>query len=165
MPEIPDARGRRAADDCIRCLDGGPLVRWIGLAAVVACALFAAISGSSPATVVAIGSILLPAMVKQGYPKRFGAGVIATSGALGILIPPSIVMVLVAVATGGSVAIDPEGKRVLSASVAQLFMAGVVPGLILATMLGMTTFYRAWKNDYPRMPKASWSERYARSAI
>ena len=95
-------------------------------------------------------------MVAQGYPKRFGAGVIATSGALGILIPPSIVMVLVAVATGGSVAFDPEGKRVLSASVAQLFMAGVIPGIILATMLGMTTFYRAWKNGYPRMPKASW---------
>src|SRR6188472_2030482 len=130
----------------------------LGLAAVVACALFAAISGSSPATVVAIGSILLPAMVKHGYPKRFGAGVIATSGALGILIPPSIVMVLVAVATGGSVAFDPEGKRVLSASVAQLFMAGVVPGLILATMLGLTTFYRAWKNDYPRMPRATWGE-------
>jgi C4-dicarboxylate transporter DctM subunit len=67
-------------------------------------------------------------------------------------------MVLVAVATGGSVAFDPEGKRVLSASVAQLFMAGVIPGLILATMLGMTTFYRAWKNGYPRMPKASWIE-------
>ena len=130
----------------------------LGLAAVLACALFAAMSGSSPATVVAIGSILLPAMVPQGYPKRFGAGVIATSGALGILIPPSIVMVLVAVATGGSVAFDPEGKRVLSASVAQLFMAGVIPGIILATMLGMTTFYRAWKNDYPRMPKASWLE-------
>jgi C4-dicarboxylate transporter DctM subunit len=130
----------------------------LGLAAVVACALFAAISGSSPATVVAIGTILLPAMVKQGYPKRFGAGVIATSGALGILIPPSIVMVLVAVATGGSVAFDPEGKRVLSASVAQLFMAGVIPGLMLATMLGATTYYRAWKNDYPRMPRASWGE-------
>jgi C4-dicarboxylate transporter DctM subunit len=131
----------------------------LGLAAVVACALFAAISGSSPATVVAIGSILLPAMVKHGYPKRFGAGVIATSGALGILIPPSIVMVIYSVATGGSVAIDPEGKRVLSASVGQLFMAGVVPGLILASMLGMTTFYRAWKNDYPRMPRATWAER------
>jgi len=130
----------------------------LGLAAVMACALFAAISGSSPATVVAIGSILLPAMVQAGYPKRFGAGVIATSGALGILIPPSIVMVLYAVATGGSVAIDPEGKRVLSASVAQLFMAGVIPGLILAFLLGMTTFYRAWKNDYPRMPKATWLE-------
>jgi C4-dicarboxylate transporter DctM subunit len=130
----------------------------MGLAGVMACALFAAVSGSSPATVVAIGSIILPAMVQQGYPKRFGAGVIATSGALGILIPPSIVMVLVAVATGGSVAFDPEGKRVLSASVAQLFMAGVVPGLIMASMLGMTTFYRAWKNNYPRMQKASWSE-------
>jgi C4-dicarboxylate transporter DctM subunit len=131
----------------------------LGLAAVVACALFAAISGSSPATVVAIGAILIPAMVDAGYPKRFGAGVIATSGALGILIPPSIVMVLYAVSTGGSVAIDPEGKRVLSASVGQLFMAGVVPGLMLAFMLGATTFYRAWKNDYPRMPRASWGER------
>jgi C4-dicarboxylate transporter DctM subunit len=130
----------------------------MGLAGVIACALFAAVSGSSPATVVAIGSIILPAMIQQGYPKRFGAGVIATSGALGILIPPSIVMVLYAVATGGSVALDPEGKRVLSASVAQLFMAGVIPGLILATMLGLTTFYRAYKNNYPRMRKASWAE-------
>ena len=60
----------------------------LGLAGVLACALFAAVSGSSPATVIAIGSIMLPAMVKQGFPKRFGAGVITTSGALGILIPP-----------------------------------------------------------------------------
>jgi C4-dicarboxylate transporter, DctM subunit len=132
----------------------------LGLAGVGACALFAAVSGSSPATVVAIGSIILPAMVRQGFPKRFGAGVIATSGALGILIPPSIVMVIYAVATGGSVALDPDGKRVLSASVGQLFMAGVVPGLILASMLGATTFYRAWKNDYPRMPKATWAEAF-----
>ena len=71
----------------------------LGLAGVVACALFAAVSGSSPATVVAIGSVIMPAMVAQGFPKRFGAGVIATLGALGILIPPSIVMVLYAVAT------------------------------------------------------------------
>jgi C4-dicarboxylate transporter DctM subunit len=132
----------------------------LGLAGVMACALFAAISGSSPATVVAIGSIILPAMVAQGFPKRFGAGIITTSGALGILIPPSIVMVIYAVATSGAVAIDPEGKRVLSASVGQLFMAGVIPGLMLATLLGLTTFYRAWKNDYPRMPKASWGERF-----
>ena len=130
----------------------------LGLAGVMACALFAAVSGSSPATVVAIGSIILPAMVKQGFPKRFGAGVITTSGALGILIPPSIVMVIFAVATGGSVAFDPEGKRVLSASVGQLFMAGVIPGIMLATMLGLTTFYRAWKNNYPRMQKATWAE-------
>ncbi|WP_315834893.1 TRAP transporter large permease subunit [Bradyrhizobium prioriisuperbiae] len=132
----------------------------LGLAGVLACALFAAISGSSPATVVAIGSILMPAMVKQGFPKRFGAGVITTSGALGILIPPSIVMVIYAVATGGSVALGPTGQRVSSASVGQLFMAGVIPGLLLATLLGMTTFYRAWRNDYPRMPRASWAERF-----
>ena len=73
----------------------------MGLAGVVSCALFAAISGSSVATVVAIGSIMLPAMVEQGYPKRFGAGVIATSGALGILFPPSINLVIYAVATSG----------------------------------------------------------------
>jgi C4-dicarboxylate transporter DctM subunit len=130
----------------------------LGLAGVMACALFAAVSGSSPATVVAIGSLILPAMLAQGFPRRFGAGVITTSGALGILIPPSIVMVIYAVATGGSIALDPEGRRVLSASVGQLFMAGVIPGLILASMLGMVTFYRAWKNDYPRMKKASWMD-------
>ena len=131
----------------------------LGLAGVMACALFAAISGSSPATVIAIGSILMPAMVQQGFPKRFGAGVITTSGALGILIPPSIVMVIYSVATGGSVALGPNGERVLSASVGQLFMAGVIPGLMLASLLGLTTFYRAWKNDYPRLPRAGWAER------
>src|SRR5216110_386709 len=131
----------------------------LGLAGVMACALFAAVSGSSPATVIAIGSIMMPAMVKQGFPKRFGAGVITTSGALGILIPPSIVMVIYCVATGGSVALDPAGHRVSSASVGQMFMAGVIPGLMLATLLGLTTFYRAWKNDYPRLPRASWAER------
>jgi len=131
----------------------------LGLAGVMACALFAAISGSSPATVIAIGSILMPAMVAQGFPKRFGAGVITTSGALGILIPPSIVMVIYAVATGGSVAFGPGGERVTSASVGQLFMAGVIPGLMLASLLGLTTVYRAWKFDYPRLPRASWRER------
>jgi len=132
----------------------------LGLAGVMACALFAAVSGSSPATVIAIGSIMLPAMVKQGLPKRFGAGVITTSGALGILIPPSIVMVIYCVATGGSIALDPAGHRVSSASVGQMFMAGVIPGLMLATLLGLTTFYRAWKFDYPRLPKANWTERF-----
>jgi C4-dicarboxylate transporter DctM subunit len=133
----------------------------MGLAAVMACALFAAISGSSVATVVAIGSIMLPAMVAQGYPKRFGAGVIATSGALGILFPPSINLVIYAVATSGLSAAGPDGKLVTSASIGQLFMAGVVPGLILATLLGLTTWYRAWSNDYPRMERASWGERFA----
>jgi C4-dicarboxylate transporter, DctM subunit len=132
----------------------------LGLAGVMACALFAAVSGSSPATVVAIGSIIMPAMVQQGFPRRFGAGVITTSGALGILIPPSIVMVVYAVATGGSVVVGPDGNRVSSASVGQLFMAGVVPGIILATMLGLTTYYRARKNNYPRLPRATWLESF-----
>ena len=118
----------------------------LGLAGVLACALFAAVSGSSPATVVAIGSILLPAMAKQGFPPRFGAGVITTSGSLGILIPPSIVMVIYAVAT--------------NTSVGKLFMAGVIPGLVLATLLGLTTWYRARKNNYPRLTRATWRERF-----
>ena len=130
----------------------------LGLAGVVACALFAAISGSSVATVVGIGSIMLPALLQNGYPPRFGAGVIATSGALGILFPPSINLVIYAVATSGMQPRGPTGAVVDSASVGQLFIAGVVPGLILAAMLGATTWYRAWRNDYPRMPRATWHE-------
>jgi C4-dicarboxylate transporter DctM subunit len=119
----------------------------LGLAGVMACALFAAVSGSSPATVVAIGSVILPAMVKQGFPNKFGAGVITTSGALGILIPPSIAMVMYSVST--------------STSVGTLFIAGIVPGLALATALGFTTWYLARKHNHPRMPKASWKDRFA----
>ena len=130
----------------------------LGLAGVVACALFAAISGSSVATVVGIGSIILPALLEKGYPPRFGAGVIATSGALGILFPPSINLVIFAVATSGMQPRGPTGAVVDSASVGQLFIAGIVPGLILATMLGTTTWYRAWRNDYPRMARATWGE-------
>jgi C4-dicarboxylate transporter DctM subunit len=122
----------------------GHLHGGLALGGVVACALFAAVSGSSPATVVAIGSILLPAMVKQGYPKKFGTGVIATSGGLGILIPPSIVMVIYAVSTNSSI-----GK---------LFIAGIIPGLLLALLLLFVTWVVAKKNNYPRMPRASFKE-------
>lgn len=131
----------------------------LGLAGVLSCALFAAISGSSVATVVAIGSILMPAMVKQGYPTRFGAGVIATSGALGILFPPSINLVLYSVGTSGMSVIGPTGARVDSASIGQLFIAGIVPGITLATLLGLMTYYQARKNKFPRMERASWGER------
>ena len=117
----------------------------LGLAGVVACALFASVCGSSPATVVAIGSIVLPAMQKQGFPKKFGAGVIATSGALGILMLPSIVKVIYAVST--------------NTSIGALFVAGVLPGLVLTGMLGATTWYIARKNDYPRLPRATWRAR------
>ncbi|MCH7343194.1 TRAP transporter large permease subunit [Pelomonas sp. CA6] len=119
----------------------------LGLAGVLACALFAAVSGSSPATVVAIGSVILPAMVKQGFPPRFGAGVITTSGALGILIPPSIAMVMYSVST--------------NTSVGTLFIAGIIPGLALAFALGLTTWWIARKNNYPRLPKATLAERWA----
>lgn len=132
----------------------------MGLAGVLACALFAAISGSSVATVVAVGSIMMPAMVKQGYPKAFGAGVITTSGALGILFPPSINLVMYAIATAGMNTVGPDGQPVSSASVGQLFIAGIVPGLCLSFLLGLTTWWRAKKFDYPRMKKATWAERY-----
>jgi C4-dicarboxylate transporter DctM subunit len=118
----------------------------LGLAGVMACALFAAVSGSSPATVVAIGSVILPAMVKQGFPNRFGAGILTTSGSLGILIPPSIAMVMFSVST--------------NVSVGAMFIAGIVPGIALAMALGFTTWFIARKNDYPRMPKASALERW-----
>jgi C4-dicarboxylate transporter DctM subunit len=118
----------------------------LGLAGVMACALFAAVSGSSPATVVAIGSVILPAMVKQGFPPKFGAGILTTSGSLGILIPPSIAMVMYSVST--------------NVSVGAMFIAGIVPGILLAIALGFTTWNIARKNNYPRMPKASWRERW-----
>lgn len=117
-------------------LNGG-----LALGGVVACALFAAVSGSSPATVVAIGSILLPAMVKQGYPMKFGVGVIGTSGGLGILIPPSIVMVIYAVS--------------VNESIGRLFIAGIIPGLLLAATLMTVTWVVAKKRGYPRQPRAS----------
>jgi len=124
----------------------GHLTGGLGMSSVLACALFAAVSGSSPATVVAIGSILIPAMVKQGFPLRFGAGVVASAGGLGILIPPSIVMVMYAVTT--------------DSSIGALFMAGVVPGLLLAFVLGFTTWFVARRGNFPRLPKASWKERW-----
>ena len=120
----------------------GHLRGGLALGGVLACALFAAVSGSSPATVVAIGSILLPAMAKQGYPMKFGVGVIGTSGGLGILIPPSIVMVIYAVST--------------NASIGRLFIAGVIPGLLLAALLMFVTWFVANRGGYPRLPRASF---------
>jgi C4-dicarboxylate transporter, DctM subunit len=120
----------------------GHLCGGLALGGVIACALFAAVSGSSPATVVAIGSILLPAMVKQGFPMKFGVGVIGTSGALGILIPPSIVMVIYAVAT--------------NSSIGRLFIAGIIPGLLLTALLMLVTWVVAKRRNYPRQPRASF---------
>ena len=99
----------------------GHLRGGLAIASVLACMLFAAVSGSSPATVVAIGSIVIAGMVKNGYPMEFGAGVICNAGTLGILIPPSIVMVVYAAVT--------------EVSVGRIFLAGVIAGLVLGFML------------------------------
>ena len=118
----------------------------LALAGILACAMFALVCGSSVATVVAIGSIVLPAMVAQGYPKEFGAGVIITAGSLGILMLPSIPKVIYAVST--------------NTSIGALFVAGVLPGMLLTAMLCATTWFLAKKHGYPRMPRATWAQRW-----
>jgi C4-dicarboxylate transporter, DctM subunit len=133
------ARIIRFATALVGSLPGG-----LAMAAILACAFFATISGSSPATVAAIGSIMLPAMMKQGYPKRFAVGVITTSGSLGILIPPSIVMIIYAVST--------------STSAGKLFVAGVVPGILLAAVLMAVTFFTAKRRGFPTLPRAGLGE-------
>ena len=117
----------------------------LALASILACAMFALVCGSSVATVVAIGSIVLPAMVAHGYPMAFGAGVMITAGSLGILMLPSIPKVIYAIST--------------NTSIGALFVAGLLPGIMLALMLGFVTWYIAKKNNYPRMKKATWMER------
>jgi C4-dicarboxylate transporter DctM subunit len=117
----------------------------LALASILACAMFALVCGSSVATVVAIGSIVLPAMVAHGYPMRFGAGVIITAGSLGILMLPSIPKVIYAIST--------------NTSIGALFVAGLLPGSLLTVMLCGVTWYIAKKNNYARMKRATWSER------
>jgi C4-dicarboxylate transporter DctM subunit len=129
----------RFAIACLGHLRGG-----LAMASVFACMLFAAVSGSSPATVVAVGSIVIAGMVKAGYPKPFAAGVICNAGTLGILIPPSIVMVVYGAAT--------------ETSVGKLFMAGVIPGIVLGLMLMAAIYVRARVLDLPRQPRAPLRE-------
>jgi C4-dicarboxylate transporter DctM subunit len=129
----------RFANACIGHLRGG-----LALASVLACMLFAAVSGSSPATVVAVGSIVIAGMVRAGYPLPFAAGVICNAGTLGILIPPSIVMVVYGAAT--------------ETSVGKLFMAGVVPGIVLGLMLMVAIYVRARLIRLPKQPRAPLRE-------
>ena len=119
---------------CVGHLPGG-----LAIAGVFACMLFAALSGSSPATVVAIGTIVIGGMRQVGYTKDFAAGVICTAGTLGILIPPSIVMVVYAAS--------------VEVSVGRMFLAGVIPGLLAGFML-MTTIYVIAK--FKNLPKGEW---------
>ena len=124
---------------CVGHLRGG-----LAIAGVFACMLFAALSGSSPATVVAIGSIVIGAMVKAGYSKEFAAGVICNAGTLGILIPPSIVMVVYASAT--------------DVSVGRMFLAGVIPGLLAGLMLMVTIYIMARIRNMPAGEWLGWGE-------
>lgn len=118
----------------------------LALAGIVACAMFALVCGSSVATVVAIGGVILPEMVRRGYPMRFGAGIITVAGSLGILMLPSIPKVIYAIST--------------NTSIGALFVAGLIPGILLSVMLCAVTWYIAWKNQYPRMERATWGERW-----
>lgn len=121
------------AIDSVGWIKGG-----LPMASVLACMMFAAVSGSSPATVIAIGSIVIAGMVKEGYPQSYAAGVISSAGTMGILIPPSIVMVVYAAAT--------------EVSVGRMFLGGVVPGLIIGTMMMLTIYFTARAKNYPSVP-------------
>ncbi|HKI50903.1 MAG TPA: TRAP transporter large permease subunit, partial [Geothermobacteraceae bacterium] len=121
------------AIDCVGWIRGG-----LAMASVLACMIFAAVSGSSPATVAAIGSIVIAGMVQAGYPKQMAAGVITNAGTLGILIPPSIVMLVYAAAT--------------EESAARLFMAGFLPGLLMGTMLMIVIYIVARVKGLPAQP-------------
>ena len=119
----------------------------LAIAGVFACMLFAALSGSSPATVVAIGTIVIAGMRQVGYSKDFAAGVIANAGTLGILIPPSIVMVVYASAT--------------DVSVGRMFLAGVIPGLLAGIMLMLTIYIIAKMRNLPKGDWLGWNEIFA----
>ena len=122
----------------------GHLPGGLAIAGVFACMMFAALSGSSPATVVAIGSIVIVGMREVGYTNDFAAGVIAVAGTLGILIPPSIVMVVYASAT--------------DVSVGRMFLAGVIPGLLAGFMLMLTIYVMARVKNLPKGDWKGWGE-------
>jgi C4-dicarboxylate transporter, DctM subunit len=132
------------------------LKTWVGhisggmaIVAILACMIFAAISGSSPATAAAIGSIMIPAMVKAGYSKQYAMGLVAAAGTLGILIPPSIALILY-----GSIAEE---------SISDLFMAGVIPGILLGMMLIIFAIIYARVKKLGRLEKVSWEERFKKT--
>lgn len=122
----------------------GHLHGGLAIASVLACVLFAAVSGSSPTTVVAVGSIAIAGMVRAGYSESFAAGVVCNAGTLGILIPPSIVLVVYGAAT--------------ETSVGRLFMAGVIPGVLLGLILMVVIYVVARMTNMPTHPRARLSE-------
>lgn len=124
---------------CVGHMRGG-----LAIASILACTFFAAVSGSSPATVVAVGTIMIAAMTRAGYPLKFASGVLCNAGTLGILIPPSIVMVVYCAVT--------------EQSVGRMFLAGIVPGLLLAFILMVSVYIYARITNLPALKRASFKE-------
>ena len=106
----------------------------LGLVSVLTCAIFSAMCGSSVATAIAMGTIMIPAMLREGYAPRFAGGILACAGTLGILIPPSLAFVVYGV--------------LADASIPRLFLGGVIPGLLAAALMGMYVYYFARKEGY-----------------
>ncbi|MEI4471066.1 TRAP transporter large permease [Frigidibacter sp. MR17.24] len=131
----------------------GHLRAGLGMTAVLTCILFAAISGSSPATVAAVGNIMYPALREEGYSERYAIGALATAGAIGILIPPSIPLILYGFVT--------------ETPIPDLFMAGVIPGAIYGALLLGSARFLARKETVAIRPRATAAEtaRTFRSAI
>ncbi|MFJ7736745.1 TRAP transporter large permease [Lysinibacillus sp. NPDC097287] len=127
----------------------GHLPGGLAVVTILACAIFAAISGSSPATAAAIGSIMIPAMISAGYKKRYSMGLVAAGGTLGILIPPSVPLIIYGITS--------------EQSIGELFMAGVIPGLALTGILIVAAIFYAKKNGFKGDAKASWGERGRKS--
>ena len=117
----------------------------LGLVAVVSCALFAAISGSSVATALAMGTILLPAMLERGYPRGFALGVLGASGTIGVVIPPSLALILYGIVT--------------EQSVPRLFLAGILPGLLQASAFFVWVLWYARRKNFPAEPPLPAAER------
>ena len=129
------------AEACVGHLKGG-----VAMVCVIVACFFAAISGSGPATVAALGLILIPAMVKVGYDAPFAAALMATAGAIGVIIPPSITFVVY-----GSIS---------DTSIGSLFISGVIPGLLMGAALIIITLWLGRKSDLKRLPKATGRQRW-----
>ncbi|MGN4124013.1 TRAP transporter large permease [Lysinibacillus sphaericus] len=127
----------------------GHLPGGLAVVTIVACAIFAAISGSSPATAAAIGSIMIPAMISAGYKKRYSMGLVAAGGTLGILIPPSVPLIIYGITS--------------EQSIGELFMAGVIPGLALTGILIIAAIFYAKRNGFKGDEPATWEDRWRKS--
>ncbi len=134
----------------------GNVTGGFAIASIVTCMFFAAISGSGPATVAAVGGIMIPAMVRRGYDKKFAAAVVAAAGSLGVIIPPSIPMVIYGVGA--------------SASIGDLFIAGVIPGIVIGVVLMLYSYFHSKKAGYTgtgekfsiaNVGKAFWEAKWA----